>query len=102
MVKVPRPSQKIFYNLFLDTFRQEFVQNSESLEVGAQKFLYSGLYWFLVNNSMELIALKKVTFPAAVEKFCMCFVFISTHEMSLVGTFATIYFFVNYLRGGAA
>ena len=38
MVKVPRPSQKIFYNLFLDTFRQEFVQNSESLEVGAQKF----------------------------------------------------------------
>ena len=30
----------------------------------------------------------------------MCCVFISTHEMSLVGTFATIYFFVNYLRGG--
>ena len=27
-------------------------------------------------------------------------VFISTHEMSLVGTFATIYFFVNYLSVG--
>ena len=26
VVKVPRPSQNIFYNLFCDTFRQEFVQ----------------------------------------------------------------------------
>ena len=38
MLKVPCPSQKIFYNLLRDTFSQEFLQNSESLEVGTQKF----------------------------------------------------------------
>ena len=59
MVKVPRPSQKISYNLFRDTFCQEFV-HSESLEVGAQKFWYSVLYRFLVHNSMKLISIKSV------------------------------------------
>ena len=44
MVKVPRPSQNIFYNLFCDTFRQEFVQKSDSLEAGQTKEIVIKLF----------------------------------------------------------
>ena len=104
MVKVPRPSQKISYNLFRDTFCQEFV-HSESLEVGAQKFWYSVLYWFLVHNSMKLISIKKCGKFAtdAVEKLKLQQMWGCSFQLRrwvLLGLFATIYFFVNYLSGG--
>ena len=51
MVKVPRPWQNIFYNLFRDTFRQEFVQNSDSLEAGQTKeIVIKLLYWVLAED----------------------------------------------------
>ena len=50
MVKVPRPWQNIFYNLFRDTFRQEFVQNSDSLARQTKEIVIKLLYWVLAED----------------------------------------------------
>ena len=60
MVKVPRPWQNIFYNLFRDTFRQEFVQNSDSLAGQTKEIVIKLLYWVLTED-FGIDHLKKLT-----------------------------------------
>ena len=60
MVKVPRPWQNIFYNLFRDTFRQEFVQNSDSLAGQTKEIVIKLLYWVLAED-FGIDYLKKLT-----------------------------------------
>ena len=60
MVKVPRPWQNIFYNLFRDTFRQEFVQNSDSLARQTKEIVIKLLYWVLAED-FGIDYLKKLT-----------------------------------------